>query len=280
MNFEVIVVDDGSADASPAVVESYGDPRLKLLRHTTNLGSGPARNTGIGAASSEWIISFDSDDELLPGALSRIHERIEAAGTNVERLAFMFRRDDGRVSPLPALRDEILDYASYVAWLEGRVIYDFLPCTKRFTFDTVRWEELRWADHCLYNLDFAKQFRTLFCSEIVARVHTDAGKRLSHERRTSRNATLASNELGEEMDLILSRHGDALRQFGPRTYEMYRRMRASYYFLSGERRKGLKQSRQCLRAAPFSPDAWLILILGLAGPRVLGEVRSWRPPAT
>src|SRR5205807_559274 len=144
-----------------------------------------ARRTGVESASGEWIMFLDSDDELLPGALSRIREEIDRHG-NVERVAFMYRRDDGWLSPQPPLRDEVLDYPSYVASLEGRRLYDFICCTRRFTFDTVNWDQRRWGDHCLYHLDFAQSFRTFFCSDAVAQVHTDAPGRLSKKRRTGR----------------------------------------------------------------------------------------------
>ena len=279
-DFEVILVDDGSTESPFAGGEFSGDARLKLIRHETNRGHAAARNTGNCAAAAEWIVSLDSDDVLLPGALARMDERIRSDGAGVERLAFMYRRDDGLVSPFPELRDAILDYSSYVAWLEGRSLYDFLACTKRFTFETVRWEERRWVDHCLYNLDFAKRHRTLCSSETLALVHTGGTDRVSRQRRDPRNALKAGAELGEEMDLILSRHGEALKRFAPRTFGMYRRMRASYCYLAGERWKGLKQSGRCLRDAPLSPDAWVIPLLGLASQRVFAKVRSWRPPAT
>jgi hypothetical protein len=87
-------------------------------------------------------------------------------------------------------------------------------------------------------------------------------------------------ELGEDMDRILQRHGAALRQFAPRTFGMFLRMRAAYHFLAGERRRGLRQSLVCLRAAPFSLESWGMPLLGLSGPHVFAALRSRRPPAT
>lgn len=66
-NLEVIVVDDGSADASATSVEREF-PQVKLLRQK-NLGVAAARNHGIKNATGEWIAFVDADDIWLPGKL-------------------------------------------------------------------------------------------------------------------------------------------------------------------------------------------------------------------
>jgi glycosyltransferase involved in cell wall biosynthesis len=260
-------------------ISSYPDPRLRVIRHSVNRGHGAARNTGVGSATGDWVVVLDSDDELLPGALATLHRHILGFGDKAERLAFSYERDDGRISPLPASRDETLDYAAFLAWLENRRLWDFLACARRFTFDTVRWGERRWADTWLYHLDFAARFRTHFCATAVARVHTDAATRLSYHRRAGLVARTTAVELGDEMDLILQRHGAALRQFAPRTWAMFLRQRAAYHFLAGERRRGLRQSLTCLRDAPFSLEAWGISLIGLSSPRLFAALRARRPLA-
>ena len=279
-DFEVVVVDDGSTDSTVAAIEAFSDPRVKLVRQAVNRGHAPARNLGVRSAAEEWVIILDSDDELLPGALGFIDRTIREAADPAERFGFMYRLDDGRLSPLPPLRNESVDYAGYLAWLERRRLYDFLACTRRATFDSVRWPDSRWTDHSLYQLDFAKQFRTRFCAETVAMVHTAATNRTSFARREARNAIDSALELGAERDLILRRHGDALCAFAPLTFQMYHRMRAADHLLAGHRAAGLKQSLQCLRATPLLPEAWFLLLSFLATRNAFASIRSWRAPAT
>lgn len=61
-DIEVIVVDDGSTDASKKVIESISDKRIKYV-YQENAGACVARNTGIEMAKGEFIAFHDSDDE-------------------------------------------------------------------------------------------------------------------------------------------------------------------------------------------------------------------------
>jgi glycosyltransferase involved in cell wall biosynthesis len=63
---EVIVVDDGSTDDPGSVVANY--PDVRLIRQS-NAGLAAARNTGLYAASSDYIIFLDADDLLTPSAV-------------------------------------------------------------------------------------------------------------------------------------------------------------------------------------------------------------------
>jgi len=59
-DFEAIVVDDGSSDAGPNLVENFTDPRFRLIRQE-NGGPGMARNRGIAEATTEWVAFLDAD---------------------------------------------------------------------------------------------------------------------------------------------------------------------------------------------------------------------------
>jgi glycosyltransferase involved in cell wall biosynthesis len=74
-DFEIVVVNDGSTDASVKVVESINDNRIRLV-HQENRGVSAARNKGIKEAKFEWIAFLDGDDIWFPTHLSEIEKMI------------------------------------------------------------------------------------------------------------------------------------------------------------------------------------------------------------
>jgi glycosyltransferase involved in cell wall biosynthesis len=69
---EVIVVDDGSTDSSPTIINSYGDQIIKVLKK--NGGEASAVNAGVAASSGDIICLLDSDDLYLPERITKVVE--------------------------------------------------------------------------------------------------------------------------------------------------------------------------------------------------------------
>lgn len=72
-DFELIIVDDGSADDTGRLARDFADRdrRIRCIRHETNYGQSRARNTGIAAARGRYVAFQDSDDEWLPDKLQQ-----------------------------------------------------------------------------------------------------------------------------------------------------------------------------------------------------------------
>src|ERR687898_2402373 len=71
VDFEVIVIDEGSTDDTRAMVSRIADPRLRLIHHPVALGKSAARNRGIAEAAAPWLAFVDDDDLWSPTKLVR-----------------------------------------------------------------------------------------------------------------------------------------------------------------------------------------------------------------
>jgi glycosyltransferase involved in cell wall biosynthesis len=78
-SLELVVVDDGSSDGTPSVLEGYGDRILRLRQE--NLGPGAARNAGLARAAGDFISFMDADDVLHPEKLEKQLATLEANPT-------------------------------------------------------------------------------------------------------------------------------------------------------------------------------------------------------
>lgn len=70
-DFELLLIDDGSTDSSVAIMNSYTDPRIRLVRNECNLGIPHTRNRGLQLARGEYIALLDSDDYAYPDRLNK-----------------------------------------------------------------------------------------------------------------------------------------------------------------------------------------------------------------
>ena len=73
---QIIVIDDGSTDATPAVIQGFGD-KLVAMRQR-NQGPAVARNLGIERACTPFIAFLDADDLFLPSTLADLAASLEA----------------------------------------------------------------------------------------------------------------------------------------------------------------------------------------------------------
>ena len=75
-DYEVIFVDDGSSDQTPAqlVALRAGFPRLRVLRHASNCGQSAALLTGMQAARAPWIATLDGDGQNDPADIPALYE--------------------------------------------------------------------------------------------------------------------------------------------------------------------------------------------------------------
>jgi glycosyltransferase involved in cell wall biosynthesis len=117
-DFEIIVVDDGSSDATGAVAAAM-DPRVRVLKQR-NSGIALARNAGIGAARADWIAFMDHDDLWHPQKLAVQAETLER-DTTCAIVYGEFKRWDP--STPPQFNSETLEASRVDAALSGSILH-------------------------------------------------------------------------------------------------------------------------------------------------------------
>ena len=159
-NLEVILVDDGSTDACPAICDAYAeaDHRVTVI-HKKNGGLSDARNAGVGISSGEYGIFLDSDDywsdqtgiEKLAGRLQKTNAEVlsfayykfeEETGTRID--AFHAATDmplnlEDKLAQLEYLTDQSLYIASACNKLIKMRLLKLLPFEKGKVSEDVEW---------------------------------------------------------------------------------------------------------------------------------------------
>ena len=80
VDIDVIVIDEGSTDDTPAMLAALADERVRVIRHDVPAGVASARNCGVDAARGEWLAFIDDDDVWAPRKLAQQLHVAKTAG--------------------------------------------------------------------------------------------------------------------------------------------------------------------------------------------------------
>lgn len=96
--WELVIVDDGSTDETPALLAGVHDPRIRSTRLDVSAERSAARNLGMRMAGAPFVLFLDDDDHLLPSALARLVRALERHTDAVAAVGgrVMFRSDGTR----------------------------------------------------------------------------------------------------------------------------------------------------------------------------------------
>lgn len=104
--FEIVYLDDGSTDDTPALLQRLADadPRVRLVRHERRCGKSQAVRTGVLAARAPWVATLDGDGQNDPADLPLMLEAAEKATGRTPLVAGVRVRRNDPVSRLIATR--------------------------------------------------------------------------------------------------------------------------------------------------------------------------------
>ncbi|MEO7775015.1 MAG: glycosyltransferase family 2 protein [Steroidobacteraceae bacterium] len=154
-DFELVVVDDCSTDASPQMLQQHPDPRIVYLRNEHNLGQTASLNKGLLAARAPLIARIDADDLWLPGKLAKqvefldSHPDIAVLGTWATRIDLESRSLGPHNSPVShaqvqarLLRGVPVCHVSVVMRRAAVLAAGSYPENYRFAADFALWSTL------------------------------------------------------------------------------------------------------------------------------------------
>jgi glycosyltransferase involved in cell wall biosynthesis len=90
VDVEVVVVDDGSTDRTPAELRKLRDERVRVVRRERREGVSVARNVGLDHARAPWVAFLDDDDVWAPGHLAAMLGALRDSGLEWERVGLVF----------------------------------------------------------------------------------------------------------------------------------------------------------------------------------------------
>lgn len=103
LDYEVLIVNDGSTDHSQAIIESWKNknPRVNMIEHTKNMGYGAALRSGLSGAQKEWVFLADGDNQFRLSDIEKLFSKADGcdvvAGFRIRRQDQFLRRVKGRL---------------------------------------------------------------------------------------------------------------------------------------------------------------------------------------
>lgn len=170
-DFELILADDGSTDASGGICDDYArkDARVRVL-HKENTGVSDTRNQGIAMAKGEYLQFLDSDDWIIPDAVRLFVHTVKEYKCDMV-IADFYRVVGERVSQKGAIEKEgIIDreeYATNMMQNPADFYYGVL-WNKFYKRSIIEKYEIKmdisisWCEDFIFNMEYVRHIRSIY----------------------------------------------------------------------------------------------------------------------
>ena len=253
-DFELIVVDDGSADNTKEVVRAYKDTRIRYVLHDKNKGLMASRNTALSESQGEYIAFQDSDDwwhrdfleeslailEKTPDRVGGVHSRIEKQYRNGTQYSFPNFRETRTEGNLL----ELMLGGGYLITLQAFVM-------KKMCFEQVGVfdEDFRVFGDAEFIIRFAKHYEFVFNANTRAylEVQEDSISRNKKGRLKAR-------------EMLYRKHAPLFEKF-PAAHAKYLSDLGWAFAKNGEKEKACLYVKSAAAIRPWRADYWFRTLL-------------------
>lgn len=252
-SYELIIVDDGSQDATLAKARTYTDNRIRILQHPHNMGEAETRNTLVRSAAGQLLAFLDADDEWLPGKLEKQLEALEGCQDGIiANVCGYFLQDEFNIQ-----REEIPPEPA--SWYKHLLMGCGLGPGTTLMVSRLAFEKIGWYDPSLprytdwdWLLRYTRQFPLTVTREPLAFIYRGSQPRASVVESAARQ--------------FLEKHAQEFRSFGcygrraigKRFLEV-----AIYHFQQGNRQAGWTWFRKALSKSVFQRPGMVLRILDI-----------------
>lgn len=178
IDYEHIIINDGSTDSTEEVVMQNKHDKLKYVALKKNSGVNAAREAGMKIAAGKYYLFYDSDDEILPDALVKIKNALEKTKQKFMVYRFLTRdHKTGRIMSHVKVPYKNIDYKMR---LSGKYASgEFMTLANRKIFQKIKYDQKMLAFEIMYWHLVSKEYQSeVVIPEVTRLYHAENPDRL------------------------------------------------------------------------------------------------------
>lgn len=263
-DFEIVIVDDGSADKSVKEVKKFEDPRIRLISQP-NSGVSVARNRGISEAHGEFVALLDADDAWKPGyletqfGLTEKYPECEVFATSYEFCDKNGKTTHTVINNLPFTgEDGILSNYFQVASTSHPPICSISIMARRGIFESVGGfpKGIKSGEDLLTWARLAARYKIAYSRKPLAVYNVEGYGVKEKPKRYPAEIDIVGQEL-------LKLKNEFHPQFIDNYISLWHKMRSSIYMRLGIRKKSIKEAFIGLRYNPANYKLFAFICINL-----------------
>lgn len=262
-NFEIIVVDDASADNTEDVVKGFDDSRVHYICHEQNRGAPWARNSGAAVARGEYLAFLDSDDIWHPKLLERQLAVLAGLQPSVGMIccSMIRRQGESRTTLRPRIRGLTFD--------ENLIVGNGI-CTSSFLIRKAAFQAIGRFDvefRSFQDFDFLLRMSAKYQIKAIDDV-------LMEYRLGNDSISLSMTSKAKGFERIINTYRSDILRLGLMHRYIFRL--GQYYMLSGSLVAGWQCWARALRYNVFDMKIFTHFLLTLGGIRLYRRILLFR----